>query len=82
MKKPDIETITAFVGVDENGEESLLMMRDKDGEVYPMITSNDVNIEHMISGSQQLVDDQGMEIRIIRFSNRELVETLTKNKTV
>lgn len=78
MKKPDIETITAFVGVDEKGEESLLMMRDPEGQVYPMITSNDVNIEYMISGSQQLVDERGMEIRIVRFSNRELVQTLTK----
>lgn len=71
-----VECIWVFVSVDEHGHEGICGAQIGD-QHFPMITSTRSLLEKMRVTAKKIAKMSGKPIRLYRFTNRELVETIT-----
>ena len=71
-----IDQMYAFVVLDKDGTEGVAAMMVDGGRGWlPMVGADMARVESLKPLAQQLAKERGVEIRLLRFGNRELVET-------
>lgn len=83
MSKLSIQTITAFVAVDDNGDEGV--MGAMLGETfYPLVCADEERIASMFPLAEQIKQASGLAYRVVQFSGRidvtDLIVEKYKNK--
>lgn len=74
-EKP-IDQIFAFVSVDAEGKEGICGM-PLNGANWAMVTSKPETVELMRKAAREISKRTGKPVRLMRFTQREIVETIT-----
>lgn len=78
--KMRIDTLTAFLSIDENGLEGVIAFRALDGTMCPMIGADGPRIESMKPLAEKIAAANGCTVRLARFGVREDLEFFTPGK--
>lgn len=70
-----IETIHAFVAVDDDDEEGLTGFMSESGWM-PMVAADPTRLESLRPIAQQIAAASGATIKLVRFSQREELEVI------
>lgn len=70
-----IESISAFISVDENGEEGILAQKIG-GSWMPFIMADETRLLEMKPLAESIAQKQPQPIKLVRFTHRVDVETL------
>lgn len=73
----NIETIHAFLSVDEDGCEGVVAILDKKTEMWmPLISGDSDRLKSMEVAAMHIKKETGETIRLVKFSTREVIKTL------
>lgn len=71
-----IESISAWIGVDEDGEEGILGISSH-GQMIPLIAADEVRLKDLRPFAEHIqANEPNKHIKLIRFSTRTEVEDL------
>lgn len=65
-----IETLWAYLSVDEGGE-GICAREGADGRIYPLITNDPSRLYLMATVAREIADVSGRKIRLAKFTTRE-----------
>jgi hypothetical protein len=72
-----IETLSAYVTVDDNGEEGICAFRDPGSNMMmPMVCADNIRIQLFEPIAREMSLATGKTIKLIRFSQREEIKTI------
>jgi len=72
-----IDEIWAFVSVDEHGNEGIMAAPLIDGVMsMPLIAADAARLTSLMPVAQQMADMFGREVRLVKFSTRDIIKTL------
>jgi hypothetical protein len=75
-----IEKLTAFVAVDDKGEEGIMGSKMADGSWMPLIFADEKRLEQIYPIAVEISKMSGMRFRVIQFDNRVDVTERTRVK--
>lgn len=74
----DIDEMYAFVAVDPaDRNEGIIAISTPDGGMLPLVGADMRMVEKLRDSAQQIADLQRLTVRLVRFTNRELLEVIT-----
>jgi hypothetical protein len=77
----EIQTITAFVGVDEEGSEGLVGFFDPELRTWvPLVCADEKRVESMYKLAVQVMEPLNKPFRVLQFSTRADISEETKAK--
>jgi hypothetical protein len=71
-----INEIYAVLSVDKDGNEGIFA-QEIDKKMYPLVSSKKEILERVFKFSAESAKICGMKVRLVRFSNREVVKEVT-----
>jgi hypothetical protein len=76
-----IDEIFVFVTKDATGNEGVAAFNGPNNMVFPMVCADKARVDSLRPIAVQIAEHTGCEIKLIRFSNREELETITPEAT-
>lgn len=75
-----IDDLHVFISKDATGNEGIPAISLPNGMILPMVCADQDRVNALRSYAQDIAETTGTEIKLVRFSNREVVEIIVPAK--